>query len=95
MEWLLAHHRALIDSAYRLNVDAGGGATRHGKQLYLGLEASEKVYTDLRLEVRNSGGHSSLPSKNNAIYHLSRGLSRLAEFDFPVRLNDPAAAISG
>ena len=36
----------------------------------------------------NSGGHSSLPRKDNAIYRLADGLSRLAKFDFPLHLND-------
>jgi acetylornithine deacetylase/succinyl-diaminopimelate desuccinylase-like protein len=50
--------------------------------------AAEKVYQDVRLEVRNGGGHSSLPIKDNAIYRLSAGLSRIAAFDFPVQLNE-------
>ena len=38
--------------------------------------------------VTNAGGHSSLPIKDNAIYHLSAALARLAAFEFPVQLND-------
>jgi acetylornithine deacetylase/succinyl-diaminopimelate desuccinylase-like protein len=38
--------------------------------------------------VRNKGGHSSLPEKDNAIYRLAAGLSRLAAFEFPPQLND-------
>ena len=45
-----------------------------------------------RLEVTNPGGHSSLPTKDNAIYHLAEGLSRLAKFDFPVHLFDVTRA---
>ena len=41
-----------------------------------------------RLEVKNSGGHSSLPRKDNAIYHLADGLGRLGSYDFPVKLNE-------
>jgi len=37
--------------------------------------------------VKNKGGHSSLPEKENAIYRLARGLVRLSEFDFPVMLD--------
>jgi acetylornithine deacetylase/succinyl-diaminopimelate desuccinylase-like protein len=88
VQWLLANRRSSIDAAYCINVDAGGGAIRHGKRISFGLQASEKLYADFRLEVKNSGGHSSLPVKDNAIYRLSRGLARLAEFDFPVRLNE-------
>jgi acetylornithine deacetylase/succinyl-diaminopimelate desuccinylase-like protein len=29
-----------------------------------------------------------VPSKDNAIYHLAGGLSRLAQFDFPIKLNE-------
>ena len=49
------------------------------------MQASEKVFQDFRLEVTNPGGHSSLPVKDNAIYHLAEGLARLAAFEFPVR----------
>ena len=36
----------------------------------------------------NAGGHSSIPEQDNAIYHLAAGLVRLADFNFPVRLDD-------
>jgi acetylornithine deacetylase/succinyl-diaminopimelate desuccinylase-like protein len=41
-----------------------------------------------RLEVRNPGGHSSLPTNDNAIYQLAEGLGRIARFSFPVKLNE-------
>jgi acetylornithine deacetylase/succinyl-diaminopimelate desuccinylase-like protein len=65
---------------------------RKGKYLTNEVQASEKVFQDFRLEVTNPGGHSSLPVKDNAIYHLSAGLSRLAAFDFPVQLNEVTRA---
>ena len=37
------------------------------------MQVAEKTYLSFRLEVRNKGGHSSLPVKDNAIYRLSRG----------------------
>src|SRR6202041_2918363 len=52
------------------------------------IEAGEKTDQDYRLEVVNPGGHSSRPVKNNAIYHLAAGLTRLAGYEFPVQLND-------
>ncbi len=45
-----------------------------------------------RLEVKNRGGHSSVPAKDNAIYHLADGLVRLAKFSFPVNLNETTRA---
>jgi acetylornithine deacetylase/succinyl-diaminopimelate desuccinylase-like protein len=61
---------------------------RRGQYLTNEVQASEKVYQDVRLEVTNAGGHSSLPVKDNAIYRLSAGLARLAAFEFPVQLNE-------
>jgi acetylornithine deacetylase/succinyl-diaminopimelate desuccinylase-like protein len=85
--WLLANHRALIDAEIALN-EGGGGSIRNGKHLSNNVQASEKVFQSYRLEVTNRGGHSSLPVKDNAIYHLAEGLARLARFDFSIRLDE-------
>ena len=87
VDWLLRHHRALIDAEFAIN-EGGGGSMRKGKYRSNQVQASEKVYQDFRLEVKNAGGHSSLPIKDNAIYHLAAGLGRLAAHEFPVALNE-------
>lgn len=86
--WLLANRRDLVDAEYCINVDSGGGELRGGKLTALDVQAAEKVYASFTLTVKNAGGHSSLPTKDNAIYRLSAGLQRLAAFEFPVRLTD-------
>jgi acetylornithine deacetylase/succinyl-diaminopimelate desuccinylase-like protein len=53
---------------------------------------SEKTYYTLFLDVKNKGGHSSLPEKDNAIYRLAAALSRVAAFEFPARLNETTRA---
>jgi acetylornithine deacetylase/succinyl-diaminopimelate desuccinylase-like protein len=58
----------------------------------MAMQAAEKVFLSFKLEVTNPGGHSSRPTKDNAIYHLAEGLSRLAKFDFPVHLFDVTRA---
>lgn len=88
VQWLAKNHRDWIDAEYCINTDAGDFETKKGKRLLLGMQTSEKNYVDFRLEVKSNGGHSSRPVKDNAIYHLSQGLTRLAEFDFPVSLNE-------
>jgi len=87
IQWLLRNHRDLIDAEFALNEGASVGL-RNGKPLWNAVQTSEKVSQSYRLEVRNPGGHSSVPSKDNAIYHLAQGLARLAQFDFPVRLTE-------
>jgi len=85
--WLLEHHRPLIDAELAIN-EGGSGVSKNGKYLVNEVQAAEKVYQDFRVEVRNAGGHSSLPVKDNAIGHLAAGLSRLVAYDFPVRLSE-------
>ncbi len=87
-QWLAKNHHDWIDAEYCINTDAGDFETKKGKRLLLGMQTSEKNYVDFRLEVKSNGGHSSRPVKDNAIYHLSQGLARLADFDFPVSLNE-------
>ena len=86
VEWLLETHRPLIDAAYCLN-EGGEGVMRVGRYLSNDLQLSEKTYMTLKLEVTNTGGHSSLPEKDNAIYRLAAGLVRLGDNDFPARLD--------
>jgi acetylornithine deacetylase/succinyl-diaminopimelate desuccinylase-like protein len=88
VQWLAKDRRELIDAEYCINTDAGNFETSKGKRLLLGMQTSEKNYVDFRLEVKSNGGHSSRPVKDNAIYHLSQGLSRLGTYDFPVSLNE-------
>jgi len=87
VHWLLKNHRDLIDAAYSLNVDGGNLETKKGEKLLNELQYAEKGFLSFVLEVKNKGGHSSMPEKENAIYRLSRGLVRLSEFDFPVILD--------
>ena len=95
VQYLLAEHRPLIDAAYAIN--EGGGGTLEGqgpnaRPLFHSIQAAEKVYTDFTLTATNSGGHSSVPRPDNAIYELSDALSRLARFSFPVELNPTTRA---
>jgi acetylornithine deacetylase/succinyl-diaminopimelate desuccinylase-like protein len=92
VDWLLKQHRDLIDAQFCINADGGGGHIKNGKPIFMAMQAAEKVFLSFKLEVTNSGGHSSLPTKDNAIYHLADGLSRLAKFDFPVHLFDVTRA---
>jgi acetylornithine deacetylase/succinyl-diaminopimelate desuccinylase-like protein len=87
-EYLVKHERQLIDAAFALNEFAYGVLDSEGHRVVMEIEAGEKTDQDYRLEVVNPGGHSSRPVKNNAIYHLAAGLTRLSDYEFPVQMND-------
>lgn len=87
VDWLLKTHRELVDAVTVIN-EGGGGRMRGDKYLQNGVQAAEKTYTDFTLEVTNKGGHSSLPTADNAIYRLANALVRIEAHTFPVELNE-------
>lgn len=86
--YLVENHRELIDAEFAINEGGGGLLDKDGVRIFNGVEAGEKVSQHYRLEVTNPGGHSSRPVKDNAIYQLAAGLSRLAAYQFPIEFND-------
>jgi acetylornithine deacetylase/succinyl-diaminopimelate desuccinylase-like protein len=91
VQYLLEHHRDLVDAAFVLN-EGGGGAIQDGKRIANSVQAAEKVYQTYQLEVVNPGGHSSVPRKDNAINELASALTRIAGYNFPVALNEVTRA---
>ena len=91
IQWLLKNHRDLIDAEFALN-EGGGVGLKDGKPIRNSVQTSEKYSVTFRFEVRNRGGHSAVPMKDNAIYRLSEGLARLSKFDFPAKLNETTRA---
>ena len=87
VDWLLHHHRELIDAEFAINEGARGMLV-DGKRLEHHIGLAEKQFVNLRLEVRNKGGHSARPVPDNAIYHLAGALYRLSSFAFDFHLND-------
>ena len=85
--WLIKNKRPLIDAEFCLN-EGGWGEMAGGKKISNDLQVSEKYVVNFRLEVRNKGGHSSIPVADNAIYHLSGALDRLSKFAFPLKTNE-------
>src|SRR5215208_4372073 len=91
VEWLLKNKRELIDAEFCVN-EGGWGESIAGKRISNDVQISEKYVINYRLEVRNKGGHSSLPVADNAIYHLAASLDRLSKFAFPLKTNEVTRA---
>jgi acetylornithine deacetylase/succinyl-diaminopimelate desuccinylase-like protein len=91
IQWLLKNHRDLIDAEFALN-EGGGVALRNGKATRNNVQTTEKVSLSYQLTVKNRGGHSSIPVRDNAIYRLAEGLVRLSKFSFPQKFNETTRA---
>ena len=91
---LLKDHRALVDGAFALNTDAGGGqfGEADGKPLFYSMQTAEKTFASFTLTAVNEGGHSSTPRPDNAIYDVAGALMRIKALTFPVMWNDTTIA---
>jgi acetylornithine deacetylase/succinyl-diaminopimelate desuccinylase-like protein len=89
--WLVKNHRDFIDAEFALN-EGGWGDMANGKPVANNLQVSEKYVATYRFEVKNKGGHSSLPVPDNAIYHLADALVRLSKYKFPAQTNEVTKA---
>ncbi len=87
-QWLSLNQRDLIDAAFAINEGARGELDAAGRRVALEVQAGEKTAQNFRLEVTNPGGHSSLPVKDNAIYHLAAALLKIADYTFPPQFTD-------
>ena len=88
VEWLVKNQRALIDAEYCINMDAGDAQEKNGKRINRTVQLAEKGVLNLMLEVKNPGGHGSLPGKENAIYRLAAGLLKMQAYEFPIQFSE-------
>ena len=85
--WLVNNKPELLKAEFGIN-EGGGGELHDGKPTLHRVQVAEKMYTTYELEVRDVGGHSSIPTRTNPVYALSAALSRLGAYQFPVKLAD-------
>ena len=84
-EW----REALGNPEFGLNADGGGGGfTMDDKPIGFGMQTAEKTFAGYTFTVRNRGGHSSKPRKDNAIYQLANAIKRLEAYRFEPMLSE-------
>ena len=83
----------LGEAEYALNSDAGGGALdASSRAVSYNIQAAEKTYATWEITIRNPGGHSSRPRKDNAIYELADAIKAIQAHQFPVRWSEMTLA---
>ncbi|WP_324198647.1 M20/M25/M40 family metallo-hydrolase [Nocardia brasiliensis] len=86
-KWLMENKADLMSAEYGLN-EGGRALLVDGKPTLQGVQVAEKTYVTYQVEARENGGHSSVPTPDNAIYTLGAALNRLAAYRFPTSLSD-------
>ncbi len=81
--WLLDHHAELIDAPVILTEGGGHDLTFEGKRFYT-CQVGQKGICRLRLTMRGSPGHGSVPHADNAVTLLCAALAPLATTDLPL-----------
>lgn len=77
------------DAEFVLNGDGGGGRLdSDGRPVVYDIQAGEKTYADFEFTFTNPGGHSSRPTRENAIVDVARAIERIAAWRFPPQRNE-------
>jgi acetylornithine deacetylase/succinyl-diaminopimelate desuccinylase-like protein len=78
---------------FGLNADGGGGSVNpDGSPAGFTMQTAEKTFAGYTLTVRNRGGHSSKPRKDNAIYSLAHALDKIEAYRFTPMLSETTRA---
>lgn len=81
--WLLDHHPEQIDAPVILTEGGGHDLSFEGKRFYT-CQVGQKGICRLRLTMRGSPGHGSVPHADNAVTLLCAALAPLAVEDLPL-----------
>ena len=92
IDWMVEHHRELFgDAEFALN-EGGRVRLRDGRVATVNLQTTEKVYHEVRVTAQGSGGHGSVPLRDNAIAALARAVARVHDWRAPLSLNETTRA---
>jgi len=80
---LIAKYWDKFAAGFALN-EGGNVFLKNGKVQYIGVQASEKVATNVTVIARGPSGHASQPTKENAVVHLAAAVAKIGTYTAPV-----------
>ncbi|HEY3838145.1 MAG TPA: M20/M25/M40 family metallo-hydrolase [Bryobacteraceae bacterium] len=87
IDYLVKEHWPDIEAEYAL-AEGGFVHSQNGRVRFVEIAATEKVPRRARLVATGTSGHGSRPRRDNAIVHLSTAVSKIGNWEPPMRLND-------
>lgn len=83
-QWLVENYPELLGNNPEYVINEVGGFTVHQKgRRFYPVQVAEKGVAWIRLSVSGTSGHSSLPSDENAVVHLSKAISAIGNAQLP------------
>jgi acetylornithine deacetylase/succinyl-diaminopimelate desuccinylase-like protein len=80
---LIAKHWEKFAAGFAIN-EGGNVFLKSGKVQYVGVQASEKVATNVAVIARGTSGHASQPTKDNPVVHLAAAVAKIGNYSAPV-----------
>src|SRR5438132_6534365 len=80
---LIATHWEKFAAGFAIN-EGGNVFLKNGKVQYVGVQASEKVATNIAVIARGTSGHASQPTKDNPVLHLAAAVAKIGNYSAPV-----------
>ncbi len=87
VEFMTSQYFDAIDAEYCL-AEGGSVVRENGEALFVAVQSGEKKRRTAVLTVTGAAGHGSVPTRNNAVVHLSNAITALAEWQEPISLSD-------
>ncbi len=84
MKFAVEQHWDKIACGFAIN-EGGETVMKDGKVWYVGIQAAEKVASNLDVVATGTAGHASMPTKSNAVVHLSAAMAKLGAYEAPVQ----------
>jgi acetylornithine deacetylase/succinyl-diaminopimelate desuccinylase-like protein len=80
---LIAKNWDKFAAGYAIN-EGGEVISKGGKVQYVAVQASEKVSVNVAVIAKGPSGHASIPTKDNAVVHLSTAIAKIGAYAAPV-----------
>ena len=87
IEYMVKEHWPEIDAEFAL-AEGGFVHSENGRVRFVEIAATEKVPRRAKLVATGTSGHGSRPRRDNAIVRLSTAVSKIGNWEPPMRLND-------
>jgi acetylornithine deacetylase/succinyl-diaminopimelate desuccinylase-like protein len=92
--WLVENRKDMFNNVSEAVGEVGGFSLEVNKDLRLYfIETAEKGIRWMKLTAEGQAGHGSMLNSNNAVTELARTVTRIGEFNWPVRLTKTNEAL--